>query len=115
MTIAQLLQIFLITFTIGLSGFCFTLARRLRKLNDLESGLGGAIAVMTSEIGRLEKSILLAKAEATGATQALADEIERAKQERAFWMLQKKFSESIPMRPAKLQRRRRRDEVGADA
>ncbi|MDQ7776243.1 hypothetical protein [Paracoccus aminovorans] len=115
MTIAQVLQIALIAFTIGLSGFCFTLARRLRKLNDLESGLGGAIAVMTSEIGRLEKSILLAKAEATSATQALADEIERAKQERAFWMLQQKFAESGQPRPARLQRRRRRDGVGCDA
>ncbi|MCV2448578.1 hypothetical protein [Paracoccus sp. DMF] len=115
MTIAQVLQIALIAFTIGLSGFCFTLARRLRKLNDLESGLGGAIAVMTSEIGRLEKSILLAKAEATSATQTLADEIERAKQERAFWMLQQKFAESGQARPARLQRRRRRDGVGCDA
>lgn len=115
MTIAQVLQIALIAFTIGLSGFCFTLARRLRKLNDLESGLGGAIAVMTSEIGRLEKSILLAKAEATSATQALSDEIERAKQERAFWMLQQKFAESGQARPARLQRRRRRDGVGCDA
>ncbi len=115
MTIAQILQIFLITFSVGLSGFCFTLARRLRKLNDLESGLGGAIAVMTSEIGRLEKSILLAKAEATRATQSLADEIERAKEERAFWMLQQKFAEAGPTRPTRLQRRRRHDGVGIDA
>lgn len=115
MTIAQLLQIVLIAFTIGLSGFCFTLARRLRKLNDLESGLGGAIAVMTSEIGRLEKSILLAKAEATGATQALAEEIERAKQERAFWMLQQKFADAGPARAPRLQRRRRREGMDCDA
>ncbi|KRW96600.1 hypothetical protein [Paracoccus sp. MKU1] len=115
MTVAQLLQVILIAFTIGLSGFCFTLARRLRKLNDLETGLGGAIAVMTSEISRLEKSILLAKAEATAATQALADEIERAKQERAFWMLQQKFAAAGPPRPARLQRRRRREGAVADA
>lgn len=70
---------------------------------------------MASEITRLEKSIILAKSEALAATRSLSEEIERAKEERAFWMLQKKFSESIPMRPAKLQRRRRRDEVGADA
>lgn len=115
MTIAQLLQIVLIAFTIGLSGFCFTLARRLHKLNDLETGLGGAIAVMTSEIGRLEKSILLAKAEATSATQALSDEIERAKQERAFWMLQQKFAESGQARAPRLQRRRRREGMDCDA
>lgn len=115
MTIAQLLQIFLIAFTVGLSGFCFALARRLRKLNDLESGLGGAIAVMTSEVGRLEKAILLAKAEATSATRTLSDEIERAKEERAFWMLQQKFAEAGPARPARLQRRRRREGMDCDA
>ena len=115
MTISAILQVVLITFMVGLAGFCFALTRRLRKLNDLETGLGGAIAVMASEITRLEKSIILAKSEALAATRSLSEEIERAKEERAFWMLQKKFSESIPMRPAKLQRRRRSDEVGADA
>ncbi|MFO1165539.1 MAG: hypothetical protein U1E55_10260 [Paracoccus sp. (in: a-proteobacteria)] len=115
MTIAQILQAALIVFAIGLSLFCFTLARRLRKLNDLETGLGGAIAVMTSEISRLEKSILLAKGEALTATRSLSDEIERAKEERAFWTLQKKFSESGPVRPARLQRRRRREGIGQDA
>ena len=115
MTIAQILQAALIFFAIGLSLFCFTLARRLRKLNDLETGLGGAIAVMTSEISRLEKSILLAKGEALTATRSLSDEIERAKEERAFWTLQKKFSESNPVRPARLQRRRRREGIGQDA
>ncbi|GLK66353.1 hypothetical protein F8A10_10495 [Paracoccus kondratievae] len=114
MTIAQLLQVTLIVFSLGLSGFCFTLARRLRRLNDLESGLGGAIAVMTSEISRLEKSILLAKSEATAATRALSGEIERAKEERAFWLLQQKFAQADPVRQARLQRRRRREVVVAD-
>ena len=53
MTISAILQIFMIVFMIGLAGFCFALTLRLRKLNDLETGLGGAIAVMTSEISRL--------------------------------------------------------------
>ncbi|WP_353143163.1 hypothetical protein [Paracoccus sp. (in: a-proteobacteria)] len=115
MTMAQISQLSLIAFTIGLSGFCFVLARRLRKLNDLETGLGGAIAVMTSEIGRLEKSILFAKSEAISATQSLSKEIERAKQERAFWMLQQKFAETGLPRPTRVQRKRRREEAVADA
>jgi uncharacterized small protein (DUF1192 family) len=115
MTAVQLLQILLLGFTVGLSSLCFILARRLRKLNDLESGLGGAIAVMTSEIGRLEKSILLAKVEATSATRSLSDEIERAKQERAFWMLQQNFSEIGAVPPVRLQRRRRRAWINGDA
>lgn len=116
MTISQILQIALLAFSAGLAVFCFILARRLRKLNDLESGLGGAIAIMTSEITRLERSILAAKAEATLATHGLAGEIERAKEERAFWMLQQKFAETNAARPAKLQRRRRRvEEVALNA
>ncbi|SMO74194.1 hypothetical protein [Paracoccus laeviglucosivorans] len=108
MTLSQILQAGLLTFSVGLALFCFVLARRLRKLNDLETGLGGAIAVMTSEINRLERSIQSAKAEATQATTGLAGEIERAKEERAFWLLQQKFAQSTAARPAKLQRRRRR-------
>ncbi len=115
MTFSAILQMLMILFMIGLAGFCFALTRRLRKLNDLETGLGGAIAVMTSEISRLERSILLAKAEATAATRSLSDEIDRAKEERAFWTLQKKFAETGPVRPARLQRRRRRAEAGLDA
>ncbi len=114
MTFSAILQMLMILFMIGLAGFCFALTRRLRKLNDLETGLGGAIAVMASEISRLERSILLAKAEATAATRSLSDEIDRAKEERAFWMLQKKFAENGPTRPARLQRRRRA-EAGLDA
>ena len=88
-------------------------SRRPFFVNDYAAG--GAIAVMTSEISRLERSILLAKAEATAATRSLSDEIDRAKEERAFWTLQKKFAETGPVRPARLQRRRRRAEAGLDA
>ncbi|MTH36551.1 hypothetical protein GL279_18350 [Paracoccus limosus] len=117
MTISQILQFALLSFSVGLAFFCFVLARRLRKLNDLETGLGGAIAVMTSEIGRLERAIHAAKAEALRATEGLAGEIERAKEERAFWLLQKKFAESgAQAGPLRLQRRRRRpEEHQADA
>lgn len=106
MTASQILQLALLTFSVGVGFFCFVLARRLRRLNDLETGLGGAIAVMTSEIGRLERAIHAAKAEATVATRGLAEEVERAKEERAFWVLQKKFSEAAPA-AARLRRRRR--------
>lgn len=117
MMISQILQAALLVFSVGLALFCFVLARRLRKLNDLETGLGGAIAVMTSEISRLERAIQAAKAEATLATQGLAGQIERAKEERAFWALQQKLGPAAgadrPPRP--LRRRRRPEEYGLDA
>ena len=81
----------------------------------------GALAVLhwsryLGAIGRLERAIHAAKAEATLATQGLAGEIERAKEERAFWILQKKFADNTPARSVRLQRRRQRSErTEADA
>ena len=57
MTLEHVFQAALLAASLGLGAFCLTLSRRLRRLNDLETGLGGAIAVMTSEIGRLEREV----------------------------------------------------------
>ncbi len=105
-------EVFLIGFALasfGLTGFCYVLARRLKKLNDLEHGLGAAIAVMTAEVTRLESAILAARNEATTATKRLAEEVEKAKHERAFWVLQRKFSdaEQTPEQTPSVRRRRR--------
>ena len=53
MTLALALQAALVAAGLVLAAFCWELSRRLRKLNDLETGLGGAIAVMAAEIARL--------------------------------------------------------------
>lgn len=105
MTLSIILQVALCVFAGALALFCAVLSRRLRRLNDLETGLGAAIAVMTSEIERLERAIGAAKAEATAATQNLASEIERAKSERAYWALQRSMvADDEPRRP-RLRRR----------
>ena len=57
MTIGLILQAALVAAGLALAGFCLLLSRRLRKLNDLETGLGGAIAVMAAEIARLEAAL----------------------------------------------------------
>ena len=109
MTLALVLQTMLAVLATGVGAACVVLARRLRRLNDLESGLGGAIAVMTAEIARLESGMQAARAEATAATRALAAEIERAKGERAFWVMQQQFGADRPARRAL--RRRRTEET----
>lgn len=93
-----------------LAAFCLTLSRRLKRLNDLETGLGGAIAVMAAEIARLEAALAAAKAGATHATDGLAREIEKAKSERAYWALQRQF---LPpgSEPRRTLRRRRTEQV----
>ena len=98
MTVEYLLQAGLLVASCGLALFCLTLARRLRRLNDLESGLGGAIAVMAAEVDRLEQAIRNARAEATDASQKLSEEIKVARHERALWDLRQKIGEAA-LRP----------------
>lgn len=118
MNIDTILQAALIVASVGLAGFCIALARRLRRLNDLETGLGGAIAVMAAEVDRLERAIRSARDEATLASQALSDEIATARKERALWDLRQKIGvAAMPASqaaPAPSRRLRKRSEV-ADA
>lgn len=82
MTIALSFQAALLMACIGVALYCHVLARRLRRLNDLETGLGGAIAVMTTEVARLEAAIAAARTEAESAAGDLADAVQRARDER---------------------------------
>lgn len=86
--------------------YCFVLSRRLRRLNDLETGLGGAIAVMTAEISRLESAIRKARDEAAEASGHLTRNIETARSEKAFWALQAELARAG--QPASRRRLRRR-------
>jgi hypothetical protein len=110
MTIENIFQIFLLIVSIGLGAFCVLLARRLRKLNDLESGLGGAIAVMSVEIERLEGAIRHAQVAATSASFDLLRQIERAQDERGRWDLRQQISDTgfvpPPVSPSRRLRKR---------
>jgi len=100
MTLEHMMQILLLVACLGLGVFCFSLTRRLRKMNDLESGLGGAIAVMAAEVDRLERAIRAARDEATSASERLADEIETARRERAIWDLRQRIGAAASEAPA---------------
>lgn len=76
--------------------YCYVLSRRLRRLNNLETGLGGAIAVMTTEITRLDQAIRRARAEAEEATAELALTIEKSRDEKAYWALHSELSRGGP-------------------
>lgn len=109
MTIYALSQGALCLLSTGLCFFCFALSRRLRRLNDLETGLGGAIAVLISEVGRFEHAVVEAQRKAEFATKVLAVEAAREKEERAFGTLQQQFGnrESSIFKPAFRRRRKR--------
>lgn len=113
MTMEYLFQAALTVASVGLAGFCLVLARRLRRLNDLETGLGGAIAVMAAEVDRLERAIRVARDEATEASKALAREITTARKERALWDLRQRIGQAAADQPppASLRRLRKRVET----
>lgn len=111
----EIFQIALAVAASALALFCFVLARRLKRLNDLETGLGGAIAVMTGEVARLEAAIASAQREATEATQRLAAEVEKARAERALWSLQARFTPPTGEAPRPQRLRRRAPSEAADA
>ena len=111
MTLEQLMQILLLAACLGLGVFCATLARRLRRMNNLESGLGGAIAIMAAEVDRLERAIRAARDEATCASERLADEIETARRERAIWDLRQRIGVAAVEAPTPITRRLRKREV----
>ena len=92
MTLDLAVDIALAAFGAVLAAFCFVLSARLRRLNDLETGLGGAIAVMTTEITRLDQAIRRARAEAEEATAELARTISLSRDEKAYWALHHELS-----------------------
>lgn len=119
MTLEHAFQAALLAASLGLGSFCLMLSRRLRRLNDLETGLGGAIAVMAAEVDRLEQAIRSARAEATAAGQALSSEIAAARKERALWDLRQKITQAqapaIQPAPVIPMRRLRKRVVAGDA
>lgn len=56
---------------IGAAFYCFVLGRRLRKFNDLEKGMGGAVAVLSAQVDDLEKTLNAAQRSAAGSTAEL--------------------------------------------
>lgn len=110
MTTPEILQIGLAVSAGLLAVYCMVLGRRLKRLNNLETGLGGAIAVMAAEITRLQRAIEAARDEATAATQSLAIAVESARQERALWAVQSRFG-GIEAAPRTRLRRRSQPET----
>ena len=56
---------------LGAACYCFVLGRRLRKFNDLEKGMGGAVAVLSAQVDDLEKTLGAARKSAAGSTAEL--------------------------------------------
>ncbi len=71
-------DILLVAGAIGAGVYCFVLARRLNHFNDLETGMGGAVAVLSAQVDDLTRTLQAARQTADGSTRSLVSVTERA-------------------------------------
>ena len=53
--------------------YCFVLSRRLNKFNDLEKGVGGAVAVLSTQVEELKNTLEAAQDTAANSAETLTD------------------------------------------
>ncbi len=71
-------DILLVAGALGAGLYCFVLSRRLRKFTDLEQGVGGAVAVLSSQADALKRSLESARSASDQSGVALKDLTQRA-------------------------------------
>ncbi|MEN9410585.1 MAG: hypothetical protein RL216_2559 [Pseudomonadota bacterium] len=62
----------------GAAIYCHVLSRRLQRFNALESGMGGAIAVLSAQVDEMTRSLDKARAVANGSSAELTTLVQRA-------------------------------------
>ncbi len=60
--------------------YCFVLGRRLKKFNNLEKGVGGAVAVLSAQVDDLTKTLEAAQTTAAASAETLSDLTVRAEE-----------------------------------
>ena len=58
--------------------YCVVLSRRLSRFNDLEKGVGGAIAVLSAQVDGMTKTLQQAQGSANGSNESLRELTGRA-------------------------------------
>lgn len=64
-------DILLIGGALAAAVYCIILSRRLKRFTDLEKGVGGAIAVLSSQVDDMTKTLKVAQASAVGSANSL--------------------------------------------
>lgn len=73
-------DILLVSGALGAGFYCFVLSRRLSKFNDLENGMGNAVAVLSAQVDDLTKAVAKAQASANNGSGKLEELTSRAEQ-----------------------------------
>lgn len=81
---------------IGAGIYCMVLGRRLKRFNDLEKGVGGAVAVLSAQVDDLTKTLAAAQKTANGSSDALDELTERAERMSKTLELQMAALHDIP-------------------
>lgn len=71
-------DILLVAGASGAGLYCFVLARRLSRFNDLETGIGGAVAVLSAQVDDLTRTLAAAQKTASTSAATLENLTERA-------------------------------------
>ncbi|WP_244614847.1 hypothetical protein [Pukyongiella litopenaei] len=71
-------DVLLVAGALGAGCYCFVLARRLNRFNDLEKGVGGAVAVLSAQVDDLSGALVSARKAADVSNDALDDLTGRA-------------------------------------
>ncbi|UOA28808.1 hypothetical protein [Pseudosulfitobacter sp. DSM 107133] len=71
-------DILLIAGALSAGFYCFILGRRLKRFNSLEQGVGGAVAVLSSQVDDLTKTMTAAQVTASQSAQTLTELATRA-------------------------------------
>jgi hypothetical protein len=64
-------DIMMLAGSIGAAAYCFLLSMRLKKFTTLESGMGGAIAVLSAQVDDMTKALETARKVAAGSATSL--------------------------------------------
>lgn len=70
-------DILMIAGTVAAALYCLILARRLKRFNNLENGMGGAIAVLSVQVDDMTKTLVRAEASAKESAEKLQGLAER--------------------------------------
>lgn len=65
-------DVLLVAGALGAAFYCFVLARRLRRFNDLETGMGGAVAVLSAQVDEMTRALSGAQDSAKGSADSLS-------------------------------------------
>ncbi|WP_299147344.1 hypothetical protein [uncultured Tateyamaria sp.] len=92
-------DILLMAGALGAGFYCFILGRRLKRFNDLEKGVGGAVAVLSAQVDDLSKMLAAAQDVATESANTLTQVAENAEQTSRRLELQIASLHDIPEKP----------------